>query len=162
MTAAVVHPPGSYFADFPDGVGYLQLADSLAFRGEFARDGLPEIERTPGYPLFIALGARIGHPIGVTVALQAILGALSAVLVFKMTLRVTGSRLAASAAGLLFAVDPPSVIHGVNMFTETLFVFVLLVHLVILLRCIEQNRHPALAAAAGAAAAAAVFGPAQE
>ena len=49
LLSAALHNSQAMFT--PDSQDYVELAGSLADRGDFARGHEPEIFRTPGYPL---------------------------------------------------------------------------------------------------------------
>ena len=51
---------------------YLQPATELLATGNFATNGVAEIMRTPGYPLLLAMGLKLGHVELVTIFLQII------------------------------------------------------------------------------------------
>lgn len=161
-----------HFVDNSDSVQYLALATSLAsgdgliFGENVAPDivgwysapeaGVPDVVRTPGYPLFIALGTLAGYPVAITIALQLLLGAVSAGLVYQIARRVTSSGTVALWAGLLYAADPLSVLHTTYVMSETLFTTVFLTHLLFLYRYADTGS-PRSAALAGTAAALAVL-----
>ena len=69
---------------------------------------VPEIYRTPGYPLFLTAGLRAGHVELVTVALQAVLSLASILLVYHLAWKLTASSTAALLASLLVAMEPLS------------------------------------------------------
>ena len=57
----------------PDTSSYLVPAETLVDDGVFASGGEPEIRRTPGYPLFLAIGFQLGFPLWTTILLQVAL-----------------------------------------------------------------------------------------
>jgi hypothetical protein len=61
----------------PDTASYLTPARHLLERGAFSNLSGPEIFRTPGYPLALTPGLIAGHPILVTLLLQALAGTLT-------------------------------------------------------------------------------------
>ena len=99
----------SYFVATDDSHEYLGLAESLT-EGSFSMNGVAEVMRTPGYPLLVALGVLVGHPIGFTILLQVVLGGAAAVIVYALALHVAeyigcrDSRRVALLAGLFYAV----------------------------------------------------------
>ena len=139
VATTVGHDVGSLLEVNGDSPEYLRLADSLT-GGHFTHNGVPEVLRTPGYPLFVALGVFIGHPIGLTILLQVILGSLAAVTVYALAEDTTASlgycdaRRVALSAGLFYALDPLSVVYSSFVLSETLFTTLLLAHLSMLLR----------------------------
>jgi hypothetical protein len=117
---------------------YRSLARSLAAGKGFvalAPTGqvLPNLARTPVYPLFLAAAMKIGGDrLGLFLVIQCGLGALTCVLTVLIARRWL-SLVTSVAAGLLIAVDPNSVVRCVDLRTDTLFtllvvLFVLLVN----------------------------------
>ena len=144
-----------------DGHQYLQLAESLT-AGDFSRNGAAEVLRVPGYPLLVALGVWAGHPIGLTIFIQTVLGGVTAVMVYALAQQIAVSigrrdaRRIALAAGLLYALDPLSVVHASFVLSETLFTTLMVVHLFVLSKYFE-NRLLRYVALSGVLAAAAAF-----
>lgn len=103
-----------------DEGAYLELAQGLAggqgFSGTF---------RPPGYPAFLAFFLWIGAgTLGVRLA-QVVLSGLSVVLVWRLGHRVGGTRVARVAA-TVFAFDPLLVAFSHRLWSETLFITILL------------------------------------
>jgi hypothetical protein len=104
-----------------DSVGYVALADGIRHGCGFApmdngKCLAPEVNRTPGYPLFLAAIPSIES---VLVAQAALAGAVIFVIgVFVSRRWGSGASLVAS---LLAAVDVPSIVYGSEVMTETLF-----------------------------------------
>lgn len=109
-----------------DADSYRSLARSLVVGKGFVAVGpsgreLPNVARTPVYPLFLAGLIRLGGDrLGLFLAGQCVLGALSCAVVVMMARRWLGS-LASMLAGLLVAIDPNSVLRCSDLRTETLF-----------------------------------------
>ena len=160
VIATAVHDVGNLLHANADSLQYLGLAESLT-GSHFMRNGVPEILRTPGYPLFVALGVWLGYPIGLTIFLQVILGSLAGVIVYVLAEHVTASlghrdsRRVALLAGLFYALDPLSIVYSSFVLSETLFTTLLLAHLLILLRYFQTGsmRHVVIAGALVVAAA---------
>ena len=112
---------GDYF--YPDSITYLAPARMiLAGRGFLTQEGLPEVMRTPVYPLLLAaFGARVVPMI----VLQHLMNIALAVAIYFFALR--RGRFTAVAAALIFAVDPPSIHYANKLLTETLFTVLLFV-----------------------------------
>jgi 4-amino-4-deoxy-L-arabinose transferase-like glycosyltransferase len=90
----------------PDSLQYLELAASLAWSGTFVRDGFPDIFRTPLFPLFLVPGTWLGVPVPVAVALQVALSVLVTALVFDTAALLTDSRRVATAAAIIYLLEP--------------------------------------------------------
>ena len=142
-----------------DTPSYLEPARSLAARGEFSRDGQPELIRTPGYPLLLTAGVAAGHVELVTVALQAICSLITVAVVYRLTRSFTGSRAMAVIAGLLLAIEPLSVTYTCWMGSETLFTCLLMLTIAALVRYDRSGSLATLALAAMLLAAATFVRP---
>ncbi|MXZ71430.1 MAG: hypothetical protein F4Z04_07985 [Acidobacteria bacterium] len=157
---AIVSHGVDYLLLTDDSHEYLRLAESLT-AGSFSRDGEPELLRTPGYPLLVALGVLAGAPIGLTIAIQTALGGVAAVVVYALARQAGGSlgcrdtRPVALAAGLIYALDPLSVVHSGFVLSETLFTTLMVAHLFVLSKYFEtgQTRYVAPSAVLAAASA---------
>lgn len=113
-----------YFAVNEDVVSedshtYLAPARSLADgEGFLNKYGQPETRRTPGYPLFLAPLVRSVDAIRVV---QHLLSIVLIYGIYRFVLWVTRRGDVAFLAGLLVAVDQPSIHHADAILTETLF-----------------------------------------
>ena len=105
---------------------YHSLAKSLAAGKGFvavAPNGheLPNVARTPVYPLFLAGLVRVGGDrVGVFLAMQCVLGALTCALTVVLAARWLRPQVSI-LAGLLVAIDPNSVLRCSDLRTETVF-----------------------------------------
>src|SRR5262245_35096895 len=115
---------------WPDQEGYRRLGAVLAATGKFtrfpdARPFVPEVIRTPAYPLFLATIYKVAGVRQMPVALaQTALFAAICLLVYAITRRIAGERIAFAAA-LLTAFFPPIPYFGALVMTEvwTTFLF---------------------------------------
>ena len=107
----------------PDSNDYLSNAEALLDDGRFLTapgSDEPEFERTPGYPLFIAVILVVtGRSILAVALAQAALSALVALPMFLIARRLFGER-AGVVAVVLFIADPLSLYFGAMVMTETL------------------------------------------
>jgi hypothetical protein len=103
----------------PDSIGYENLALHMSMRQEFSNYDGPEITRTPGYPLFLAMAGRTNYALWI----QALLGALTCGFVYLIAVALWDNRKAAQAAGLWLAIDAVSILHGGVILSETLYTF---------------------------------------
>ena len=138
---------------------YVAPAESLLAHGTFAVRGVAEIYRTPGYPLFLTAGLWAGHVELVTVALQMVLSLASILLVYHLAWKLTGNSTAALAASGLAALEPLSIVYTSYVMPETLFTFLLLASLSLLLHYLRTASALALFAAALLLAAATFVRP---
>jgi hypothetical protein len=110
-----------------DTASYLEPGRNLLWHGCFVTGTLPEIDRTPGYPLFLALFSLPGLEIAAFA--QVLLSVLSVVLVWRLARAVFGDGPAALIAAWLFSLEPVSVIYSVRLLPETLYLALLLLSL---------------------------------
>ncbi|MEE2679455.1 MAG: glycosyltransferase family 39 protein [Myxococcota bacterium] len=111
-----------------DEIDYWRLAEALA-RGE----GFASNFRPPLHPAFMAVFIGMGGDAVAVRLAQAVLGALSVVLVGLVAERVGGLR-AARAAAWFVALDPVLVGFSHLLWSETLYIALLLLGLFLLLR----------------------------
>jgi Dolichyl-phosphate-mannose-protein mannosyltransferase len=128
-----------------DTASYLIPGRNLLFHGRFFTAGLPEIDRTPGYALFLALASLPGAAFAAFV--QVIVSAVSVILVARLARAVTGDGRIALAAAWIFAFEPASIIYSPRLLPETLFVALLLLSLERVAVFLHDRRLRALAAA---------------
>lgn len=117
-----------------DEIDYWRLAEGLA-RGE----GFASNFRPPLHPAFMALFVGFGEGAVAVRAVQALLGALAVPLVAILAERV-GGRVSARWAAWLVALDPVLVGFSHLLWSETLYVALLLGGLVLLLRGADRWR----------------------
>jgi hypothetical protein len=110
-------------------------ASYAAFAQALTSGTVPTSERTLGYPLLLALCESVGRALGVgeyeaTIAVQVVLlaGAGTALL-YDVARRLTGSRLAATVAALLFVADADVQNMSAWIMSEPLSIFLLLLTL---------------------------------
>jgi len=109
---------------------YRSLAQNLAAGSGFvasATDGrlLPNVSRTPVYPLFLATLMRVGgDKLSLFLLVQCLVGAATCALTTLLAARRL-SWGAAVVAGLLVTIDPNSIVRCVDLRTETLFTLLL-------------------------------------
>ena len=133
----------------PDSEDYAELAVSLAADGEFSRDGQPEVFRTPGYPLVLALAMAGGESWPLWVALlQIVAGVLAVYLTFLLGWLLWSQRVGLWAAGLQ-AVNPLSIAADVRVLSDSLYALLLVLAVVLLVHHVKSGRAwPAVASAA--------------
>lgn len=121
----------------PDSAGYVDAAHALWRDGEFTRAGMPEIVRTPGYPLLLVPGVALGRVDVWAVLLQALCGTATVFIVMRLTETAwdmavpdlaapppRGAHVAQAAsamAGLVAACDPLAVLYCGKVLSETCF-----------------------------------------
>ncbi len=115
--------PGLFVTD--DAGDYIRLAKTIVETGTFSISpdfvGTPEIIRTPGYPLFVALIYTIFGYNNLWVALaQILISAITVLIVFKIAEKLTDKRIALLAA-LLLSLDALSFGYTTIIMAETVF-----------------------------------------
>lgn len=139
----------------PDSQGYYlpgwELAHGLGFS--------PELRRTPGYPLFIALVVLIGgEDLRAVTTAQHGLGVVTAGLTYVLG-RTAFGRLGGLFAGLAVALAGPLLIYEHAILTEAVFTCLLTLAMLAALRALRQPRAGRLVAAGTAVAAAILTRP---
>jgi 4-amino-4-deoxy-L-arabinose transferase-like glycosyltransferase len=142
-----------------DSSTYLEPARSLLSQGAFAVGGQPDIVRTPGYPLFLAIGMALGHAWLVTIALQILLSCLSVYLTYKIAESIFSNPRVSLAASLLYAMEPLSVLYTSKLMTESLFTTLVLAAVFMVSRYLRDGRSLHLLMAALAVSVAAYTRP---
>jgi hypothetical protein len=127
LLGAALMRTGSGVIASGDTASYLEPGRNLLLHGRFITGGVPEIGRTPGYPLFLALFSLVGPA---TAALaQVLLSAFTVLLVWRLARAVFAEARVALMAAWLFAFEPVSVIYSVRLLPETLFLALMLLSL---------------------------------
>ncbi len=110
---------------------YRSLARNVVAGKGFVAPGpegreMPDVGRTPLYPLFLASLIKLGGDrLGVFLTVQCVLwGIISWLTILLATRWLTWNH--ATIAGLLVALDPNAVMRGLDLRTETLFTLLLL------------------------------------
>lgn len=131
--------PGTVWALQPDSIGYMLLADGLrtgcGFAPRFPNGtcGPAEVERTPAYPLFLAILPSLRAAL----AIQAVLGAGVCLLVGLFSWRHWGL-LAGIIAESITGFDLSSIGTN-NIGTETLFTFIIILAILLQLWVIGRT-----------------------
>ncbi len=139
---------------------YIEIATNLITNFTFSRDGVPEIVRTPGYPLVLIPGLLTSHPYAVTILIHILFSCVTAYSVFAIGAMCFHSRRIGLLAGVLTTVEPLSVAYVSLLVTETVFTSVLTLSLFFLLRYFQSRSSFDLSISAAVMAAAAYVRPA--
>ncbi len=117
-----------------DAHDYYTLAQMMLSEHRFVLtpDGPPEFFRIPGYPVFVAIILAIFHSVIVVALAQIALIATTSILIYRLGVRFF-SRVVGVAAALIFAFDPTVMLHSLTVLSESLFVFLLVVCVYILI-----------------------------
>ncbi|MFN8236682.1 MAG: glycosyltransferase family 39 protein [Chitinophagales bacterium] len=120
-----------------DAIGYNILAKCLAFDFSFCGDTF----RTPIYPAFAAFFyALFGAKPWVVLLVQVFLNTASGFLLFRICQRLFPNTVVGYAALFLFAFDPQQVIFSTYLYTDILFVFILLLSVLLLIKAMQENK----------------------
>jgi len=142
-----------------DTASYLEPGRSLLLHAVFATAGQPEIDRTPGYPIFAMIAGMAFNNVLLTATGQILLSLLSLLLVRRIADLVYPERNIGLIAAWLCAFEPLSILYTVRLMPETLFVLVLLVAIERLLIFQRTGRLTEIALAGGLLAAATFVRP---
>jgi 4-amino-4-deoxy-L-arabinose transferase-like glycosyltransferase len=142
----------------PDTSTYLAPVPSLA-KSAYRVDREPELLRPPGYPLLLVPGVLLGEVELVTIALQILLSAATAAMVYELARSLSASSRIGFWAALLYALEPLSILFSVKLLSETLFTSLLVLGLLALCRHVRQSSRLWLVVAAVAFAACAYVRP---
>jgi len=130
----------SIFWDGPQDVrAYTHLAQNILRFGSYIslNDITPESWYTPGYPVFLAVLYAIFHSWIPVVILQNIIAAFTAVIIYRIGSEY-GSPRTGYIAGLLFALEPTSATLPNFLWSETVFVFLLVISSYYFLRFVSS------------------------
>ncbi|MDP1571544.1 MAG: glycosyltransferase family 39 protein [Vicinamibacterales bacterium] len=144
--AYIGHMRPDWDVAWTDQGGYKMLGEGLARTGTFTRypDApafVPEVLRTPGYPVFVAAVYRVfgvGNDLAVVIA-QAFVFAALCLLVYALARRVADERLALGAAALT-ALYPPLPHFGALVLTELWTTFAATGAMLLVVRAAQDRR----------------------
>lgn len=146
----IVYQRPDWDVAWTDQGGYQQLGAAFARSGEFTRFPespifIPEVLRTPGYPVFVGVIYRLFGVNTLPVAIaQAFVFALIALIVYAIGTRVAGVGVAGERAGMLAALMtalfPPLPYYGALVLTEVWTTFMMACACVVCLRALQQDR----------------------
>lgn len=106
----------------PDSQTYILPATNLVRgNGYVARTGVPEVMRTPGYPVLLAVFAFLGLGFQYVVLLQHLIGVALVWVTTSLALRLSGNRVVGATAGLILCFDLATLYAANLLLTEILF-----------------------------------------
>ena len=109
-----------------DAIGYHELAVRIVSDFTFELDNEKNSFRTPGYPVFISMIYFIfGSKPYIVLIFQIFINLLSIFLVFKIAHYLFNEKIALIAS-FLYSIDPHTVLYTCELFTETLFTFIII------------------------------------
>src|SRR5271166_707575 len=129
----------------PDTSTYLEPGRNLLLHGRFVANGAPDVFRTPGYSLFLAITSLAGLPTAALV--NVILSVFCVILVWRLGRTAFGDDRIALGAAWIFAFEPISVTWSGILMSETLFLAFFLLCLERLAAFLRERSLPVLAVA---------------
>jgi 4-amino-4-deoxy-L-arabinose transferase-like glycosyltransferase len=155
LGAALYHR--TYLTD--DSIQYLTLAENLAHEGVFSQSFsapyVPDLQRTPGYPVFLYL---LGRDPALILIVQHLLVLGAVWFLYRAAREMYGARVAGAGAKI-YLLQPYPIILASYVLSETLFIFLLLGGFWAYLRFWKGGGWSMLAIALGAVALAALVRP---
>lgn len=124
----------------PDTDSYVSPTRELIAHHRFFSGGLPEILRTPGYPLLLIPGLLLDRLELVTISLQIMLSCLTMYMVYRTAQLLFECDKVAIVAAALYAIEPVSILYTSKLVTDTLFAALGMVWLYFLLKYLEEYR----------------------
>jgi 4-amino-4-deoxy-L-arabinose transferase-like glycosyltransferase len=113
----------------PDSYSYVNSARAILKTGQFAispdKPNILQVERTPGYPLFIASVFFLFYESYAALIIIQILMSIATIVMTYLIARNLWGPSIASIAAVLLALDVPSYVYALLVLTETLFTWVL-------------------------------------
>ncbi|KKU03996.1 MAG: Glycosyl transferase family protein [Parcubacteria group bacterium GW2011_GWA2_45_30] len=145
---------GSDFVfNYGDAEGYATIARNIAEGNGFSWDKnppyLPNGNRTPGYPLFLALSYILTGGFLLAIFIQIVLGAIIPVLAYKVLQIFDFPEYILRTASAVLAVEPFFAAHSVFLLTEIIFISLLLYFLFVAISYMKNGGHGWMPAAAG-------------
>ncbi len=126
-----------------DTKSYLDPGINLLRHGSFVADGAPDLLRTPGYPLFLAVTSFAG--LRFAALANVILSVLCVLLIWKLGRAIFQDDRIALGAAWILAFEPLSITYSFLLITEPLFLTLLLLSLERMAAFLRQRRLPMLA-----------------
>ncbi len=128
-----------------DASGYDKIAVNLLENNGFSTSEsfpyAPDIFRTPMYPFFLAAFYTIfGYKPYMAILFQLIIGSMTCILTYKIAGIFFNEKIA-FLAGLLTAFEYSSILYSNKLLTDTLFTFLLIVHIYFLVKFLTTNKN---------------------
>ncbi|HVT05601.1 MAG TPA: hypothetical protein VHL58_19760 [Thermoanaerobaculia bacterium] len=125
---------------YPDSTTYFMPAEQMLLGNGFAdAPGIPDTIRTPGYPAFLAVCRFLGlNDRQIVLVQHGVCIAFSLVIIIAGVV-LTRSRLAATTAGLIYAIDPTTLRYSNLLLTESLFTILLFLIVFLTARALSEG-----------------------
>ena len=140
--------------DFADSIDYIVAARMLLENGSYPAVGGLNFFRAPLFPMFMAgVWSVTGESVFAVKVVQAVLHAVTTLMIFRIAKLMTGETLVASLAALLFAVNPFFIYQAAAIQTEALHTFLMTLSLLLVIKLIVSDGDLDLKTAAAAGVA---------
>ena len=144
----------------PDSYSYLNLAARLvAGKGFVDQWDLPEMFRTPAYPLLLSGGFAMGHPVFFTLVTQSLMMVGIIALTFSIVRTVLRDERLAGLCAIVVALEPTTLTWSMRVMPETALTLCLVAFAYSTLRAIESTHSTWIVTAAAMLCAAAYVKP---
>jgi 4-amino-4-deoxy-L-arabinose transferase-like glycosyltransferase len=127
----------------PDTGTYVESATSL-LHGSFSSNGVPDVVRTPGYPLLLVPAVATYHPTLIAVFQNLLLATVSAWLIWKIVREIAPTSKACLWAVLLYCFEPVGFLYSEKMLSDLLFCAELLLFLWLTVRFLRNPSYRTL------------------
>ena len=154
LSLLMIYATGRDYDGFADTIDYIVAARMLVENGSYPATGGLNFFRAPLFPMFMALIWSVtGESVFAVKIVQAVLHAITTLMIFRIGMLLSGQTLVAALAGLMFAVNPFFVYQAAAVQTEALHTFLLTLALLLVIKMIvaENGFDLKTAAAAGVA-----------
>ena len=123
-----------------DAIGYHALAKSIVNDFSFELNGQKNSFRTPAYPAFLALIYFIfGSKPYLVLIFQIIINVFSIVIVYKIAKHLFNEKLALISS-FLYSIDPHTILYTCELFTETIFTFIILLAFFYFVKALQAKK----------------------
>ena len=140
LCVGMIYATGRDNGDFADSIDYITAARMLLENGSYPAAGGLNFFRAPLFPLFMAgVWSITGESFFAVKIVQAVLHALTALMIFRSAKLLTGETLIASIAGFLFAVNPFFIYQAAAIQTEALHTFLVVLAMLLFIRMVVSD-----------------------
>lgn len=140
LCLGMIYATGRDNGDFADSIDYITAARMLVENGSYPAVGGLYFFRAPLFPLFIAgIWSITGESVFAVKIVQAVLHALTTLMIFRAAKLLSGRTLVALLAGLLFAVNPFFVYQAAAIQTEALHTFLVTLALLLFVKMVVSE-----------------------
>jgi len=123
-----------------DAIGYHELAISILNDFTFELNGQKNSFRTPGYPVFLAIIYSIfGVKPYIVLIFQIIINIFSILIVYQISKNLFNKEIALISS-FLFSIDPHTILYTCELFTETLFTFIVLLAFMYFIKALQSKK----------------------